>query len=74
MTLRRLGNNVTLMCWDSKQVLYSYDTPVCAWVLGHGYYRTTQYFSPTTSKHITRWLDGRKAELVDQSFIDNLCR
>lgn len=73
MTLRKLGSNVTLMCWDNKQVLYSYETPVAAWVLGKGYYRTTQYFSRSTSKHISQWLDGRSAEMVDQSYIDNLC-
>ena len=34
--------------------------------------RTKEYYSRTTSKHITQYLNGRKAEEVEQSFINQL--
>ena len=73
MTLRKLANNVTVVCYANKQILFSYETPVAAWLLGKGYYRTSKFFSRTTLRHVSQWLDGREAELVDQSFLDNLC-
>ncbi len=54
-----------------RSVLYSYDTPV-AYYEGRlkQYYRTTKFWSATTTKHINRYLAGDEAEVVDQKIID----
>ena len=82
MTIRPLGANVTeVKLGDSRQcphnydvrVLFSYSTPVAYSVLteaGRLYYRTKQFYSRTTSKHINAWLPKDQAEEVEQSVID----
>ena len=73
MTLNTLGSNQTeIETTSGDRVLYSYSTPVAAYVVGRGYIRTELYHSVTTSKHINKWLDGAKAETVKQSEIDAL--
>ena len=68
-----LKANCTLLYTDNFTILYSYNTPVaCYDFKNHTYYRTNEFHSVTTSKHINQWLDGRVAVLVGQSFFDNL--
>lgn len=84
MKLKPLGSNqTTIELADGTVILFSYETPVAAFVPGQGYYRTEQHFSRTTSKHITQWLRGQLSEdvhvhtdvlLRPQSFFDNLAR
>lgn len=70
--LRNLGNNkVEITRSNGDVVFYSYNTPVAANVAGK-FYRTSKRWSKTTSKHITQWLDGAKAEEKEQSFFDAL--
>lgn len=71
MTIHVLGSNQTELRTDKAVVLFSYNTPVAACVDGT-FYRTSQKYSVTTSKHITRWLDGRKAETRDPAFFQEL--
>jgi hypothetical protein len=71
MKLQRLGNNETTVQIGENTVLYSYSTPVAAFVPGRGYLRTTTHYSVTTSKHINKWA-GKDATQVDQSEIDKL--
>ena len=73
MKLRKLGSNQTEISVGDNLVLFSYNTPVAAWVRGRGWLRTEQKFSKTTTKHINAWL--RNVNIVgsvDQSFLDNL--
>lgn len=76
MKLKPLGaNRNELTLADGTKVLFSYETPVAAFVPGCGHCRTTQNYSPTTSKHIAQWLtDGGAlgAREVPQSEIDAL--
>ena len=68
-----LKANVTLLFTDDYTILYSYNTPVaCMDVRTKKFYRTDEFFSVTTSKHINQWLDGRDAEKIDQSFLYGL--
>ena len=54
-------------------ILQSYQTKVAYFDKRTGeYFRTNQYWSRTTSKHINQWLDGVEAKEVDQSVLDNL--
>ena len=74
LKLTILGSNQTEVSLDNKRVLFSYNTPVAAWVSGIGYIRTDKKFSVTTSKHIALWLAGIgvEARTVPQSEIEAL--
>lgn len=77
MNLKRInkGNSQVLTKDDGTQVLISYSTPVAARIInecGATWYKTGEYHSKTTSKHINQWLEGVKAEVRPQSFFDSL--
>lgn len=73
MKIRKAGNNMTeLSLTNGTDVLFSYETPVAAFVEGDGYVRTETRYSVTTSKHINKWLNGMVAREVPQSVIDAL--
>ena len=72
MKIKRLGASKTILALSSgSEIFYSYDTPVAAQVAGE-FYKTNEYYSRTTSKHITQYLNGREAEVVPQSMINQL--
>jgi hypothetical protein len=73
MKLNPVGSNQTeIENEHGVTVLYSYSTPVAAFVPSRGALCTTQKYSRTTSKHITlalnRW--GATRHNVEQSVID----
>ena len=74
MELNNFASNQTqIRLNDGTVILFSYKTPVAAYVPGTGYVRTNYKWSRTTSKHINAWL--RNVGIVgsvDQSFLDNL--
>ena len=73
MKVKQLGSNqVELVIPGKARVLFSYNTPVAAFVEGGGWVKTDRFYSITTSKHINRYLNGVEAEIVDQSVIDEL--
>lgn len=72
MKLRNMGSNRTILSTGEKEIFFSYNTPVAAFIPGRGYVRTNKKFSVTTSKHINQYLSGRQAETVDQSFLETL--
>ena len=50
-------------------ILFSYQTPVAGWD-DKGAFRTQEKFSPTTSKHINKYLGGKDiGRMVPQSYI-----
>ena len=72
MKIKRLGASKTLLVLPSgSEAFFSYDTPVACKVAGE-FYKTKEYFSRTTLKHITEYLNGRYAHPVEQSFIDQI--
>ena len=73
MKLKKLGNNVTLVKFDTCEVLYSYETPVAALRYSdHEYQRTNQFWSVTTSRHINQWLQGVEAQEKAQDYFYGL--
>lgn len=73
MTLKRLGASTTeVKLSNDTTVLVSYETPVAAFIPGKGYVKTAKKWSRTTSKHITKWLNGFAATEVPQSDLDSL--
>jgi len=72
MKIRNLGPNQTEVEAGNLTILVSYSTPVAYCDNGKGFFRTEEHFSPTTTRHINRWLDGRTATTVPQSTLDDL--
>ena len=73
LKLRQLGPNQTELELDNMLILFSYETPVAAWVAGRGWLRTDTKYSKTTTKHINQWLDA-VGTVVPQSEIDYLVK
>ena len=67
---------------NGAHVLFSYATPVGAYIPGLGWLETERKYSRTTSKHVTQWLrrqgypytqKATETELVQQyHFLDSL--
>ena len=77
MQLTPIASNMTEVETDSARVLFSYRTPVAAYVFGKdgfggGFVRTKKWWSVTTSRHINKWLDGGTAKEVPQTYLDKL--
>lgn len=79
MKLNSDGRNMTVLYLkNGTHVLFSYSTPVAAYFPTtndglKGYYRTSKFFSKTTSSHINKWMGSNAVyRLEDQSFFDNL--
>ena len=71
MQLTPIASNMTEVETSEARFLFSYRTPVAAYVFGRGYVRTETKWSVTTSRHINKWLDGVTAEKVAQTYLDN---
>ena len=73
LKLQPIGPNQTLVHMFVGTILFSYETPVAAYISGRGYVRTAEKFSKTTSKHINAWLEGvANVEVIPQSEIEAL--
>ena len=75
MKVRKVGSNKTeLELSDGTIVLYSYATPVAAFVPGRGGLCSSKKYSATTSRHISKaiWRWGCNKTVVDQTEIDDI--
>ena len=73
MKIKQVGSNMTkLSLPNGTDVLFSYETPVAAYVPAEGYVRSWQRYSVTTTRHVNKWLNGHDSREVPQSFIDAL--
>lgn len=76
MQLKPIKANMTeLKLNGGLTILFSYRTPVtCKWTNGSVYqfFRTEKKWSPTTTRHINKWLDGNAAMFKPQEYFDNL--
>jgi len=73
MKIKSLGANQTEVETKLGTVFVSYKTPVAIKMNdGTGFFRTEQKFSVTTTRHINKWLDGRKCSTKPQSFFDEV--
>jgi hypothetical protein len=73
-SVKVLGLNKSEVHLDNGTVVFfSYRTPVAA-VHDSVYYRTTQKYSPTTSKHVSRWRPPyhRETKFVGEEFLATL--
>ena len=81
MQLTPIASNMTEVETSKARVLFSYRTPVAAYVFGRGYVKTEKWDSVTTTRHINKWINmdmptsGYVAvtpEKVEQTYLDNL--
>jgi len=72
MQLTPIASNMTEVETSEARVLFSYRTPVAAYVFGEGFVRTAKWWSVTTSRHINKWIDGVPTKEVPQTYLDNL--
>lgn len=65
------GPNQTVVMLRGESILFSYETPVAAYI-GGVYYVTDKKHSNTTTRHINRWVDGEKCIHKPQEFFNDL--
>ena len=73
MQLTPIASNMTEVETSEARILFSYRTPVAAYVFGEGFVKTEKWWSVTTSRHINKWIgkDVTTKE-VSQTYLDNL--
>ena len=76
MKLTPIGSNQNMITTSKgDQILFSYQTPVAAYLADTGdYVRTQVNWSRTTTRHINSWLQGVTAETVPQGHLDALAQ
>ena len=72
MQLTPIASNMTEVETSEARILFSYRTPVAAYVFGEGFVKTDKWWSVTTSRHINKWLDGGTPKEVAQTYLDKL--
>ncbi len=75
MKVRNVGSNQTeVELSDGTIVLYSYATPVAAFVPGRGGLVSSTKYSATTSRHVSKAIErwGCSKTIVDQVEIDDI--
>ena len=70
MQLTPIASNMTEIETDDARILFSYRTPVAAYVFGVGYVKTDKWWSVTTSRHINKRTDNCTVKEVSQTFLD----
>ena len=74
MQLTPIASNMTEVETSEARILFSYRTPVAAYVFGVGYIKTDKFWSVTTSRHINKWIGGKDVTVreVTQTYLDGL--
>ena len=73
MKPRKIGSNMYELDTDKAVVLLSYQTPVACRLKSDGAcFRTEQWYSSTTSRHINKWLRGSLALEMSQRFFNEM--
>lgn len=77
MQLTPIASNMTEVETNDARILFSYKTPVAAYIFGEGFVKTEKYWSVTTSKHINKWFKDGHNDLpefkeIPQSRLDSL--
>mgnify|MGYP001201390113 FL=1 len=72
LNLKSIGSNMTELEVGNTSILFSYQTPVAGYD-DQGAFRSSDWFSMTTTKHINKYLGGKDVgREVDQSYIEGL--
>ena len=60
MKLNPIASNMTELALGNRRILFSYKTPVAYYDPIGGFFKTDKYYSPTTTRHIKKWMNGAK--------------
>ena len=73
MKIKPIASNMTELTTEKgASVLFSYKTPVAGWD-DIGAFRTDKHYSPTTTRHINKYLGGKDiGRVVAQEYINSL--
>jgi len=71
MQLTPIASNMTEVETSEARILFSYRTPVAAYIYGEGYVKTDKWWSTTTSRHINKW-GAKEGTEMPQSILDSL--
>lgn len=75
MELQRLGANVAVInLHNGTRILFSYDTPVAAYIPGEGYIKSERFFSRTTTGHVSQFAKGNMARTVTHETMAKLAQ
>lgn len=61
LKLETRSTNCNVLHFGDRSILFSYQTPVAVWTResmhgkARGFYRTSEYYSRATTKHINSW-------------------
>lgn len=72
MKVKQIASNMTVLYIGNTEVLFSYETPVAAFIPDEGHFRTDKKYSVTTSRHINKWLEGCNSQTKPQEWFDSL--
>lgn len=77
MILRQLGSNQTeLSLNNGDSIFFSYETPVAGFTRSIGYFKTSTWYSSTTTRHINKYfkhVTNAPITEVPDSFIVERC-
>ncbi len=71
MRLTPKGSNMTELYINGTTILFSYSTPVAGYDR-QGAFRTGEWYSSTTTRHINKYLGKGNGREVTQDYIDSL--
>jgi hypothetical protein len=71
MRLIPIGSNMTQLSINGTSILFSYSTPVAGYDRD-GAFRTGEWYSSTTTRHINKYLGKGNGREVTQDYIDSL--
>ena len=66
------SNKTEVEFTDGTTVFFSYETPVALQDADGNYFKTEDFWSVTTSKHINQWLKSRGADYCDTLTQDSI--
>ncbi|WP_429498807.1 hypothetical protein ACQUFY_05775 [Robbsia andropogonis] len=67
MKLRVIGTNQQVLEFkDGTRILFSYESPVAAFVPNEGYEKTERFISRTSEKHAAKWIGKETCKTVSQ--------
>ena len=73
MKLKNVSNSAHVLELHNMQILFSYQTPVAAFINKTGEYVVTDTdYSRTTTKHISSFIQDCEHRIVSQDFINNV--
>ena len=73
MQLTPIASNMTEVETSEARILFSYRTPVAAYIFGEGFVKTDKFWSVTTSRHINKW-GASDAKEIPQSRLEVLTK